>query len=68
MQLRHTCSLPGEAYVARSAWREASLDRCPRHPRGGCGLVRHGTKLLTPTTPAGAPAPGLPLRQLDEDF
>ena len=28
----------------------------------------HGTKLLTPTTPAGAPAPGLPLRQLDEDF
>jgi transposase InsO family protein len=28
----------------------------------------HGTKLLTPTTPAGTPAPGLPLRQLDEDF
>jgi hypothetical protein len=43
VQLRHVCSLPGEAYVARSAWREASLDRCPRHPGGGCGLVRHGT-------------------------
>jgi transposase InsO family protein len=28
----------------------------------------HGTKLLTPTTPAHTPAPGLPLRQLDEDF
>ena len=28
----------------------------------------HGTKLLTPTTQASAPAPGLPLRQLDEDF
>ena len=28
----------------------------------------HGTKLLTPTTPASAPAPGLPLRQLDKDF
>ncbi len=27
----------------------------------------HGTKLLTPTTPAHTPAPGLPLRQLDED-
>jgi putative transposase len=28
----------------------------------------HGTKLLTPTTPAHTPAPGLPLRHLDEDF
>lgn len=28
----------------------------------------HGTKLLTPATPAHAPAPGLPLRKLDEDF
>lgn len=43
VQLRHECPLPGEAYVARSAWRDASLAACPRHPRGGCGLVRHGT-------------------------
>lgn len=43
VQLRHECSLPGEAYVARSAWRDASLTACPRHPRGGCGFVRHGT-------------------------
>jgi hypothetical protein len=43
VQLRHDCSLAGEAYVARTAWRDASLARCPRHPRGGCGLVRHGT-------------------------
>jgi transposase InsO family protein len=28
----------------------------------------HGTKLLTPTAPAHTPAPGLPLRKLDEDF
>jgi transposase InsO family protein len=28
----------------------------------------HGTKMLTPVTPATVPAPGLPLRQLDEDF
>jgi hypothetical protein len=43
VQLRHVCSLTGEAYIARSAWREARLAACPRHPRGGCGLVRHGT-------------------------
>lgn len=43
VQLRHTCPLSGEAYVARSAWRDASLATCPRHPRGDCGLVRHGT-------------------------
>lgn len=43
VQLRHECPLSGEAYVARSAWRDASLAACPRHPRGDCGLVRHGT-------------------------
>ena len=51
MQLRHACLLSGEAYVARSAWREASLAACPRHPRGGCGFVRHGTYPRRP--PAG---------------
>ena len=51
VQLRHECSLAGEAYVARKAWREARLAGCPRHPRGGCGLVRHGT--YPRTTPVG---------------
>jgi len=51
VQLRHECPLAGEAYVARSAWRDASLAVCPRHPRGGCGLVRHGT--YPRRTPAG---------------
>jgi hypothetical protein len=51
VQLRHECPLSGEAYVARSAWRDASLAVCPRHPRGGCGLVRHGT--YPRRTPAG---------------
>ena len=51
VQLRHGCSLAGEAYVARRAWREARLAVCPRHPRGGCGLVRHGT--YPRTTPVG---------------
>lgn len=51
VQLRHACPLSGEAYVACSAWRDASLARCPRHPRGGCGFVRHGT--YARCTPAG---------------
>jgi hypothetical protein len=51
VQLRHECPLSGEAYVARGAWRDASLAACPRHPRGGCGLVRHGT--YSRRTPAG---------------
>jgi hypothetical protein len=51
VQLRHGCSLAGEAYVARKAWRDARLAGCPRHPRGGCGLVRHGT--YPRTTPVG---------------
>jgi len=51
VQLRHECPLSGEAYVARRAWRDASLAACPRHPRGGCGLVRHGT--YPRRTPAG---------------
>jgi hypothetical protein len=51
VQLRHACPLSGEDYVARKAWRDASLAACPRHPRGGCGLVRHGT--YPRRTPAG---------------
>lgn len=51
VQLRHACPLSGEAYVARRAWRDASLAACPRHPRGGCGFVRHGT--YGRRTPAG---------------
>jgi hypothetical protein len=51
VQLRHGCSLAGEAYVARKTWRDARLAGCPRHPRGGCGLVRHGT--YPRTTPVG---------------
>ena len=43
MQLRYTCSLTSEEYVNQQAWRNASLERCPLHPNGGCGFARHGT-------------------------
>ena len=43
MQLRFTTGLTSEDYVSRQAWREATLERCPLHPRGGSGLARHGT-------------------------
>lgn len=43
MQRRFECSLTGEGYVRQEAWRDASLPRCPRHPKGGCGFSRHGT-------------------------
>lgn len=43
MQLRFECSLTGEEYASEEAWQNASLPRCPLHPKGGCGFARHGT-------------------------
>jgi len=43
VQLRFACDLTGEEYVSQQAWRDASLRRCPLHPRGGCGFARHGS-------------------------
>lgn len=43
VQLRFNTGLAGELYVTRELWRQARLDRCPLHPRGGCGFTRHGT-------------------------
>jgi len=43
VQLRFASGLTSDEYVTREAWREASLERCPLHPDGGCGLARHGT-------------------------
>jgi hypothetical protein len=43
VQLRFDTGLAGEQYVTRELWRQARLDRCPLHPRGGCGFARHGT-------------------------
>jgi hypothetical protein len=38
VQLRMVTELTGEQYVTRRAWRDASLERCPVHPGGGCGF------------------------------
>ncbi len=43
MQLRFETGLTSAQYVSRQAWREATLERCPLHPRGGCRFARHGT-------------------------
>ncbi len=43
VQLRFETGLTSEQYVSRQAWRNASLPRCPKHPRGGCSFARHGT-------------------------
>lgn len=51
VQLRYETGLAGEQYVTGELWRLARLDRCPLHPRGGCGLARHGT--YARKTPAG---------------
>jgi hypothetical protein len=43
VQLRFDTGLAGEQYVTRELWRQARLERCPLHPRGGCDFTRHGT-------------------------
>jgi len=43
VQLRFATGLTSEEYVRQEAWRTATLKRCPVHPRGGCGIARHGT-------------------------
>ncbi len=43
VQLRYETGQTGEQYVRTQAWRDARLERCPNHPRGGCSFARHGT-------------------------
>ena len=43
MQLRHESQLTAAEYVNQKAWEGASLQQCPLHPEGGCGIARHGT-------------------------
>ena len=41
VQLRHESQLTSEEYVKQKAWESASLEQCPVHPEGGCGIARH---------------------------
>jgi len=43
VQLRYATGPAGEQYVTAELWRQARLDRCPLHPRGGCRFTSHGT-------------------------
>jgi hypothetical protein len=43
VQLRHSTTLTSKEYVTHTAWHQARLDVCPRHPEGGCGFASHGT-------------------------
>jgi hypothetical protein len=43
VQLRYHTALTSTDSVTRHAWQDASLERCPLHPQGGCGFARHGT-------------------------
>ena len=43
VQLRFATSFTSKEYVTHQAWKDATLERCPLHPRGGCGFARHGT-------------------------
>jgi len=43
VQLRHATAVTSDEYVSQQGWRTATLERCPLHPGGGCGLSRHTT-------------------------
>ena len=43
VQLRFETSSTSKEYVTHQAWRDATLERCPLHPTGGCSFARHGT-------------------------
>ena len=55
LQLRYDTGLTGEEYVRAEAWRDARLERCPKHPHGGCSVASHGT--YSRKTPPGAKVP-----------
>jgi len=42
VQLRHQTELPSEDYIRQKAWLNASLKKCPLHPKGGCGFRKVG--------------------------
>ncbi|MCB9576616.1 MAG: hypothetical protein H6717_34440 [Polyangiaceae bacterium] len=51
VQIRWDTTLTSEQYVTQEAWRCATLEQCPLHPEGDCGLVGHGS--YTRKSPTG---------------
>lgn len=43
MQILYVTGLTAKEYTEQRAWEQAKLDHCPFHPKGGCGLAKHGT-------------------------
>lgn len=43
MVIRFPTTVTSEEYLIEEGWRTASLEQCPLHPEGGCGLSRHGS-------------------------
>ena len=43
MQLRLATRFTSKEYVKHQLWQDATLERCPLHPAGGCSFARHGT-------------------------
>lgn len=41
--IRYPTTATSERYITEEVWRTATLERCPLHPEGGCGLSRHGS-------------------------
>lgn len=48
MQVRFGTNLTSEQYIRQQAWQQATLERCPLHPEGGCGVRGHGRALTAP--------------------
>jgi hypothetical protein len=41
--IRHPTTVTSEQYLIEEGWRSATLEQCPLHPAGCCGLRRHGS-------------------------
>ncbi len=41
--IRYATTATSERYITEEVWRTATLEHCPLHPEGGCGLSRHGS-------------------------
>jgi hypothetical protein len=41
--VRYPTTVTSERYLSEQLWRTATLEQCPLHPEGGCGLCGHGS-------------------------